>query len=114
MKIVIAGGTGFLGRPLTETLAAAGHEVVVLTRGQATARPGPGTAAAAKQRLVRWNAAAGDAGWRTEIDGADAVVNLAGESIAAHRWSAAQKDRILSSRLQATRALAQAIATAQR
>ena len=106
MKIVIAGGTGFLGRPLAERLAADGRDVIVLTRG----------APAAPRRSVRfvaWNPD-GIGVWTNEIDGADAVVNLAGESIAARRWSAAQKQRILDSRLKATRAVAGAIRAARR
>ncbi len=105
MKIVIAGGTGFLGRPLTSRLAEVGHSVVVLSR-TAPARSGDGFQA------VTW--APNDAGgpWVSEIDGADAVVNLAGESIAARRWTAAQKDRIRTSRTVATRALVDAIGRA--
>ncbi len=52
--------------------------------------------------------------WTAEIEGAAAVVNLAGESIAASRWSNAQKQRILDSRVQATRSLADAILGASR
>jgi hypothetical protein len=108
MKIVIAGGTGFLGRPLAHALAADGHEVVILTRGGTR---GPGSAPG---RLVTWTPADGRAPWTAELEGAGAVVNLAGESIGAKRWSTAQKQRILDSRLQATRSLAGAIARAAR
>jgi hypothetical protein len=105
MKIVIAGGTGFLGRPLADALAADGHSVVVLTRAAAATRPGG-------VRLAPW-APDGRAGAAArEIDGADAVVNLAGESIAAGRWSPARKQQILESRVNATRSLADAIARA--
>ena len=52
--------------------------------------------------------------WAADVDGADAVVNLAGESIAGRRWSAAHKQPILGSRLNATRSLATAIAGASR
>ncbi len=107
MKIVIAGGTGFLGKPLTHALAADGHEVVVLTRGASA----PATPTA---RFVTWNPG-GDIGpWAAEIDGAAAVINLAGESIAATRWSTRQKQRILESRVEATRSLASAIRAAAR
>ena len=101
MKLVIAGGTGFLGRPLAAQLAADGHDVVVLTRA--------GSAAPARTRLVSWTPS-GDVGpWARELEGASAVVNLAGESIAGTRWSAAHKHRILDSRLRATRSLVEAI-----
>lgn len=86
MKIVMAGGTGFLGRPLAEALAAEHHDVLVLTRARAR--------------------------WPALVDGADLVVNLAGESIAGKRWSAEQKRRILDSRVTTTRALVDAIGAA--
>ena len=108
MKVVIAGGTGFLGRPLTHALAADGHEVVILTRGV------PRNPGSAPGRLVIWNPADGRGPWTAELEGAGAVVNLAGESIGAKRWSTAQKQRILDSRLQATRTLAGAIARGAR
>ena len=100
MKIVIAGGTGFLGRPLAAALAA---------RRPRRRRPHPRQrrrAPAARSRaLVAWTPD-GDAGaLGGEIDGAGAVVNLAGESIAGKRWTDAQKQRILDSRVQATRSL---------
>jgi uncharacterized protein (TIGR01777 family) len=105
MKIVLAGGTGFLGTALADVLADDRHELVVLTRRTtATAPP--------RRRLVPWtpNGESGD--WGREIDGAGVVVNLAGESIAGKRWSAAQKERILDSRVKATRSLATAIRSA--
>jgi uncharacterized protein (TIGR01777 family) len=85
MHIVIAGGTGFLGRPLAAALAAGGHQVTALPRGSTDG-----------------------------VDGADVVVNLAGESIAGRRWSVAQKQRILDSRVTTTRRLADAIRGAAR
>ena len=102
MKIVIAGGTGFLGRPLTAALARDGHDLVVLTRG-------PGDHSGARARAVTWDPNGALGPWAAEIDGAGAVVNLAGESIAGKRWTAAHKQRILDSRLRATRSLAAAI-----
>src|ERR1700704_2973197 len=106
MKIVIAGGTGFLGRPLTARLAAEGHEVVILTRRAASSIDGA--------RAVAWSPDGDTGEWASEIDGADAVINLAGESIAGRRWSAAHKQQILDSRISATRSLAAAIAHASR
>jgi len=107
MKVVIAGGTGFLGRPLAQALAGSGHEVVVLTRG-VSSKP------AMPARFVTWSPDDLGAAWIAELEGAGAVVNLAGESIGARRWTAAQKRRIVDSRLQATRALAHAIRRAAR
>jgi uncharacterized protein (TIGR01777 family) len=103
MKIVIAGGTGFIGERLARELLRLG-EVAVLTRDPARVREGRG---------VAWDAASGGA-WEGEIDGADAVVNLAGENIGAGRWSDERKKRLLDSRVNATRALAGAIAARPR
>jgi uncharacterized protein (TIGR01777 family) len=103
MKIVIAGGTGFLGAPLTARLVSDGHHVTVLTRGTAVVSP-PGGA-----RLVSWTPGGDGGPWVSEIDGAGAIVNLAGEPIAAARWTEARKQRILESRVQATRSLVDAI-----
>ncbi|HWF85037.1 MAG TPA: NAD-dependent epimerase/dehydratase family protein, partial [Vicinamibacterales bacterium] len=72
MKVVIAGGTGFLGRPLALALAAQGHTVVVLTRGASATR-------ANGIRVVPWTPDGDTGAFAREIDGADAVVNLAGE-----------------------------------
>src|SRR5689334_15504233 len=105
MKIVIAGATGFLGRPLAATLALDGHTVVVLSRVRSA--PPPGT-----ERLVTWNPDDRTGAWAGEIDGAASVINLAGESIAGGRWTAARKRRILDSRVLATRSLVAAIAQA--
>jgi len=99
MKVVIAGGTGFLGRALARSLAAEGHDIVVLTR-----RAGDRTL-----KAVEWTPNGQSGPWASAIDGAGAVVNLAGESIAGKRWTAEQKRRILDSRVQATRSLAAAI-----
>jgi uncharacterized protein (TIGR01777 family) len=106
MKIVIAGGSGFLGRPLATRLAGDGHEVVILTR---RASPNAGTSG----RNVSWNPNGTAGPWAAEIDGAGAVVNLAGESIAAKRWTNPQKARILDSRVLATRSLVTAITAAR-
>ena len=102
MKILIAGGTGFLGRQLTAALVQDGHDIVVLTRGQSD-RSG------ARTRAVAWHPNGEIGPWAAEIDGAGAIVNLAGEPIAARRWTDAQKQRILDSRVQATRSLVAAI-----
>src|SRR5262245_3053966 len=102
MRTVIAGGTGFLGRALARALVTAGHDVVVLSRRAAA---GPSS----NGRAVEWSPDGQGGDWVREIDGATAVVNLAGESIAARRWSAAQKQRILESRVLATRSLVNAI-----
>ena len=103
MRTVIAGGTGLLGRPLATRLLAEGHDVVILTRGSARA------GGVARARIVTWTPDGGTGSWAAEIDGASAVINLAGESIAGRRWSPSHKQRMRDSRLDATRSLVEAI-----
>ncbi len=100
MRIVIAGGSGFLGRALRRSLGVAGHQVDVLTR-----RPRPG-----RSDELPW-VPNGDSGpWARALEGAGAVVNLAGEGIADKRWTSARKDALLRSRLDATTSLVKAMA----
>jgi uncharacterized protein (TIGR01777 family) len=105
MHIVIAGGSGFLGTALTNALSREGHDVTVLTR-----RPSPTAPARPRVQHVAWNPNGRSGPWAAALDGTGAVVNLAGESIAARRWTAAQKARLEQSRLDATRSLTTAIA----
>ncbi len=107
MKIVIAGGSGFLGKAISSAFSREGHQVAVLTRSAS------GASAMPRVRLVQWTPDGGTGSWMSEIDGADAVVNLAGESIAAKRWSDAQKQRIEDSRVMATHSLVEAIHAAK-
>ena len=106
MKVVIAGGTGFLGRALAEALAVDEHDVVILTRRHSAQMARYG---GRQVYLVRWDPDGQVEPWADEIDGAGAVVNLAGESIGDRRWSKARKAVILQSRLLATRSLVAAI-----
>jgi uncharacterized protein (TIGR01777 family) len=98
MTIIIAGGAGFLGSALAGAWRQDGREVLVLTR-----RP-------RGEHQIGWSPGSGaDGEWVAAVQNADAVVNLAGESIAGGRWTAARKAAIRDSRLRATRALAGAI-----
>jgi len=111
-RIVVAGGTGLLGRALSDSLADGGHDVIVLTRHAPSVTIDPASAVTthAGVRLAHWNPN-GEAGpWVAFLDGAAAVVNLAGESIASGRWTAARKRRIRDSRLDATRTLVAGLA----
>jgi uncharacterized protein (TIGR01777 family) len=100
MKVVIPGGGGHLGRVLVPALAAAGHEVVVLSRG------GHGAGA----RAVAWDGRTLGP-WAKEVDGADAVVNLAGRSVDC-RYTAANLRQMMDSRVESARAVGEAIAAA--
>ncbi len=110
-RVVVAGGTGLLGRALADSLAASGHDVIVLTRTSSSVAVDPARAATARAgvRLARWTPDGTLGPWAPLVDGAAAVVNLAGESIAAARWTPAQKTRIRDSRLDATRSLVSAV-----
>lgn len=94
-KIVIAGGSGFLGQALKVSLEKAGYEVVILSR----TKNGGG--------YVKWNAKT-QGEWRHEIDGAFAVLNMAGKSVDC-RYTDKNKKLIMSSRIDSTKAIGQAI-----
>ena len=100
MKIVIPGGTGQVGTLLARAFQGDGHEVVVLSR-----RP-----ASAAWREVAWDAETLD-GWAAEVDGADAVINLAGRNVNC-RYTPENKRAIMESRVNSTRVVGEAIARA--
>ena len=102
MRVLITGGTGLIGRALSADLAADAHQVIVLSRSPERASGLP-----AGVRAERWDAQTAD-GWVHLADGADAIVNLAGENIGAGRWTDERKQRILNSRLDAGQAVVQA------
>ncbi|MFU8815484.1 MAG: TIGR01777 family oxidoreductase [Pseudomonadales bacterium] len=98
--VVVAGGSGFIGRHLTPALAAAGYQVVVLGRGRQPA----GDARPDGVRFVTWQPGAPDA-WQQHLSGARAVVNLCGAGIGDGRWTAARKRELLDSRTVPSHAL---------
>jgi len=100
-RIVIAGGTGFIGRALCSSLVADGHPVTVLTRS--TGAPVRGV------QTVSWDAATPAGAWVESLRGARAIVNLCGSSIGAGRWSDARKRELIASRVLPARALLEAI-----
>ena len=106
MRTIITGGTGLIGRALAADLVAAGHEVIVLSR-----QPERHTDLPAGVRAERWDGRSAT-GWGELADGADAIVNLAGESLAAGRWTAERKRRIVESRVEAGRAVVAAVRAA--
>ena len=103
MKLVIPGGSGQLGTGLANAFAAEGHEVVVLSRA-ASGDAGP-------VRRVGWDGKTVGA-WAAELEGADAVINLAGRSVNC-RYTPANRRAILESRVESTSAVGQAIARAR-
>lgn len=102
MKVVVSGSSGLIGSALSSSLQADGHDVVHLVRRDPH---GP--------HEVRWDPARGsggvDAALRSAVEGAHAVVNLAGAGVAEKRWSDSWKRQILDSRVSATTCLATAI-----
>lgn len=101
MKIVISGGTGLIGRAFIQSRLNDGDEIIVLSRTQKNGLAG-------NIHYINWDAKTlGD--WISAIDGADVIVNLAGENIGKKRWSAAQKEKILSSRVDASKLLVKAV-----
>ena len=100
MKVAITGSSGLIGTALTASLQADGHQVVRLVR-----RP----PRAADE--IRWDPRAADAG-NPVLEGLTACVHLAGAGVGDHRWTAAYKAEIRSSRVLATRALAAALVAA--
>ena len=102
MKIVIPGGSGQVGTVLARAFLANGHEVVVLSR-----RPD-----VLPWRIVPWDGTTLGT-WQNEIDGSDAVINMTGRSVNC-RYTAANREEILQSRVLSTRVVGQAIARASR
>src|SRR2546427_2547817 len=107
MRVAITGATGFIGRRLVDRLLADRHEVVALTRDPTRARATLPRAA----RAVRWDPRAGTVD-ATALRDLDAVVHLAGESVAGGRWTAARKAAIRDSRVLGTDALVHALTAA--
>lgn len=113
--IVIAGGTGFLGRTLASALADDGQSVAVLTRTRAGTADRPAVRPASGSIVdVEWHPDETSGSWMNVIDGAQALVNLAGESIAAGRWTTGRKARLVESRVRATGSLVNAIAAVRK
>jgi uncharacterized protein (TIGR01777 family) len=106
MRIIITGGTGLIGRPLSAALAADGHDVTVLSRN-----PDKVKNPVAGVKLAAWNGQSAE-GWGHLADGAGAIINLAGEGIADGRWSDERKQKIRTSRTLAGKAVMEAISTA--
>ncbi len=113
MRVIIGGGSGMIGRALANSLAADDHEVIVLSRSPALVRGlGP------RVRIEGWDARTAS-GWGPLVNGADAIVNLAGASIAGEgflpaRWTEARKRIIRDSRVNAGAAFCEAITQANK
>lgn len=100
MRVLVSGSTGLIGTALVRRLADGGHEPVRLVR---SSRPDDFPS-------VEWDPDTGSLA-RDAFAGIDAVIHLAGEGIGDHRWTAAQKERILQSRVKGTTLLAERFAS---
>lgn len=104
MKIMIAGGSGFLGGELSRSFLADRHQVYILTRGS---RVWEGAQA------VKWDGQTAQ-GWGRLVEEMDVIIHMAGKTLASWPWTAATKQAFYDSRLLPGRALVQAIQTATR
>lgn len=109
VRVIIPGGSGTIGRQLSQILGADGYDVVILSRNpEVTCQNLP-----AGVRALAWDAQTPN-GWSHLLDHPDtAIVNLTGENIANWRWTHAHKQRVLESRVHSTRAVVQAIHEAE-
>lgn len=112
MRVIITGGTGQVGSDLAASLAADGHEVIVLTRS-----PEDATRLAAGVRPVGWDARTSE-GWGHLAEGAGAIVNLAGANLAGagffpSRWTEERKRIIRDSRVNSGKAVVEAVLEAE-
>ncbi len=103
MKVLVTGGTGFVGQRLVKRLYEQGHEAVIVTRDPQKARQKEQTPAS----FVGWDYKNEDFP-KEGLEGIDAIVHLMGENISSKRWSDSQKEKIRSSRVLATQKLVEA------
>lgn len=108
MRVIITGGTGLIGQALTKALAYDGHQVIILSRHPKQTGPLKGDVV-----FQKWDAQTAD-GWAHWADGADAIVNLAGASVAGDgtlptRWSVTRKRLIINSRVKSGQAVVDAV-----
>jgi len=103
MKIMITGGSGFIGSAMASDLVQDGHEIIILSR-----HPLPSAEQSGAVRRVKWDGRT-VSGWGELVDGLDAIVNLAGENLSAGRWTPKRKQAIIDSRVNAGAAVVEAI-----
>jgi len=108
MRIIITGGSGFIGNKLSEELIKSGHEVIILSRSPSNTR----------QRLPngitveKWDGNTAQ-NWGSLVNQNSAIINLAGENLSTGRWTATRKEKIIDSRVNAGKAIINAIQLAK-
>ena len=113
MRVIIAGGSGLIGRELTVLLSGAGDQVIILSRN-----PQKVTGLPASAKAVQWDAKTLQ-DWALHIETADAIINLTGENLSGEgilptRWTAERKRRLVDSRVNSGLVLTQAIEKSSR
>lgn len=98
LRVAVTGATGLVGKVLVSFLRAGGHEVIPISRKAGSA-----------PNEIMWNPAKGEID-ATKLEGLDAIIHLAGVSIAGGRWSASRKEQILKSRVDGTSLLSKTLA----
>jgi NAD dependent epimerase/dehydratase family enzyme len=96
MRVIITGATGFIGKALCPELVEAGYEVVTLSRNRETGTKTLGE----KVKVAQWDGKTAKS-WGDLVNGAYAIINLAGENISSGRWTEKRKKEILESRFSA-------------
>lgn len=103
MKVLIFGGTGFIGKNLCNELLSAGYKVCIVSRN-----PKRADLSGSGVEVIEWNSSAGSLPVEL-LEGVNLIINLAGESIGNRRWTQSIKEKILDSRVQTTQAIVNAI-----
>jgi uncharacterized protein (TIGR01777 family) len=108
MKIVLSGGTGFIGSALIKHLSSFPYDIVLLTRGDSRME----LRGALRLKYVHWDPSARGP-WERELNGCDVVINLIGKNVFEERWNGTVKSEILNSRIVPTSLLVEAIGKAE-
>lgn len=109
MKVIITGATGFVGKALSSNLVASGWEVIALSRSQKKGQSVLGD----KATIIEWDGTT-PSGWANAIENADAIINLAGANLSSRYWTSSYKKELWDSRINAGRAVVQAVMRAKR
>jgi uncharacterized protein (TIGR01777 family) len=108
VKVIITGATGFVGKALSSSLLESGYEVMALSRDQKKAQ----SVLADKASVIEWDGTT-SSGWASTVENADAIINLAGANLSSRYWTSSYKKELWDSRVNAGRAVVQAIMRAK-